>query len=85
MFELRGHLHPDEFLEYNLRYDGLTWLRNLCIGGDMNDCRIDSLEVCPALHWLAKQGPVAEDISSEQVHIPLSKRFLPICVYEADL
>jgi hypothetical protein len=51
---------------------------NLGVYGNINDCRIESLKVRPALHWLAKQGPVTECVSGGRRYYPLSEAYLSI-------
>jgi hypothetical protein len=51
---------------------------NLGVHGNINDCGINSLKVPPALHWLAKHGPVTEGVSGRQTYYPLSEAYLSI-------
>lgn len=53
-------------------------MTNPGVYGNVNDCRINSLKVPPALHWLAKQGPVTEGVSGGQMCYPLSEAYLSI-------
>jgi hypothetical protein len=43
-------------------------MTNLGVYGNINDCRIKSLNVRPALRWLAKQGPVTEGVSGGRTY-----------------
>jgi hypothetical protein len=59
-------------------------MTNLGVHGNINDCRINSLKVPPALHWLAKQGPVTEG-HQRRANVLSSFGSLPIHVYETYL
>jgi hypothetical protein len=59
-------------------------MTNLGVYGNINDCRIKSLNVRPALHWLAKQGPVTEGVSGGRTY-EHSFGSLPVHIYETYL
>jgi hypothetical protein len=52
-------------------------MTNLGVYGNINDCRIKSLNVRPALHWLAKQGPVTEGVSGGRAYTLVRKLTCP--------
>jgi hypothetical protein len=54
------------FLRYDLWYEALTWRTDLCVSGDVNDGGINSLQMCSTLHWPAKQGAIAANVSNGQ-------------------